>query len=291
MNSVDMQNAVQQQICPRHAGPCASRVDRDDSVLEQTVGGVVSLFLRTMRVQLPLVSDKMDIMRNVVAALCERAGPKRPWEIELAGALAWVGLLLTPRGIVEKVGCGKPLTEEEWAQFRDYHQIGAEMVRQIPRLRTVGDHIASVGALRLEGESALSREAKLAQDILTIASDTAWLWQRVPFATLMSQVLDCVNEPLRSVSASVLAELEPAMNDAGEIIVRPCEILLPGDTILEDITNARGDVVLAQGFTLTPSMTQKLRALSKTTALSPQVRISRPTLDVARGIGNSGRAS
>ncbi len=283
MGSVGMRNRAERCIC-KNEGTLRDQVPiADDMLLEETVGGVVSLFLRTMRVQLPLVSDKMDMMRNVVRALCERADPKRPWEIELAGALAWIGLLLTPRGVVDKVGSGLPLTEEEWCQFRNYHQVGGDMVRRIPRLAAVGDHIASIGALRLDGEPALCRDARLAQDILTIASDTAWLWQRLPFPSLLQQVLDGINEPLRSVSATVLTDLESSMNGASEIIIRPCEILLPGDTILEDITNARGDVVLAKGYTLTPSMTQKLRTLSKATALPRQVRVRRAILPTPVG--------
>ena len=278
-----MQNLTDQHTRASNPTMRARAPAADDAVQEETVGGVVSLFLRTMRVQLPLVSDRMEMMRNVVRALCDRADPKRPWEIELAGALAWIGLLLTPRGVVDKVGYGLPLSEEEWGQFRNYHQVGGEMVRRIPRLAAVGDHIASIGALKLDGEPALCRDAKLAQDILTIASDTAWLWQRIPFPSLLQQVLDCVNEPLRSVSATVLTELEASMNATSEIVIRPCEILLPGDTILEDITNARGEVVLAKGYTLTPSMTRKLRALSKATALPRQVRVRRAALPAPSG--------
>ena len=250
----------------------------ETDMLEQTVGGIVSLFLETMSVQLPPLSDKMTVMRATVQALCEETRPARPWEIELAGALAWVGLLLTPRTIVEKVENGHRLTEAEWTTFRNYHQVGADMIRKIPRLQMIGDYVGSIGDLKTDGNPPRNREARLAQDILTIASDAAWLWRRMPFDQLAQQVLDHVKGPRRELCLQAFRKLGSGKLDQEEILFRPCDTLLPGDTILEDLHNERGEVVLSRGHQLTPSLTRKLRILSKQANLDRQVRIMRPAL-------------
>lgn len=254
--------------------------------LEKTVGGVVGLFLETMSVQHPRLSERMEVMRIVIRALCEDLRPPKHWEVELAGTLAWIGLLLTPRAIVKKVELGDPLTEEEWTAFRNYHRLGAEMIRRVPMMDTIGNYVALVGAENIDGTIERDGCTELGQQILTIGSDVAWLWDRLPRSSIIRQVGDGLNEPIRLSIIDALEKLNQSERHAIEILRRPCALLLPGDTLLESIRNARGDIVLAKGFTLTPSLTRRLRTFSKTTQLNPIVCVRRPAVVRKSGMGN-----
>ncbi|MET0089018.1 MAG: HD domain-containing phosphohydrolase [Candidatus Thiodiazotropha sp.] len=97
-------------------------------------------------------------VRNIVKSLSLVDG----WHYDLAGMLCQLGYISLPDELIAKVVSGSELTNAEQAQYSTYPDIGARLLKHIPRLDVVAAMIAhqndDIGRIEFQGE--LSNENK-----------------------------------------------------------------------------------------------------------------------------------
>ncbi len=118
------------------------RLQRSDKdLLDKTVKSSVKVLTDILSLVNPTAFGRASRIRRYVLQLAEAINMKDTWMLELSAMLSQIGFVALSPAILDKVYIMEKLTEEEWEQYKDYPLLGADLIREIPRLEMVADII------------------------------------------------------------------------------------------------------------------------------------------------------
>jgi response regulator RpfG family c-di-GMP phosphodiesterase len=262
------------------------RVEKD--LLEQTLRGAVQSLIDVLALAHPAAFSRAVRIAQIVTELSESMTGRRDWEVEVTGLLAQIGAVTLPVQVLEKMDNGLPLSREERAMLAKVPGTSQDLLAHIPRLENV---VAAIGYQRLRYDgTGRPPEAPRGDDIPLVARI---LRVALDFDMLRSQRLPpmAAIERLRSVEG----DYDPAVLDAWQALHAvegvaeelPIQVtvseLRTGMTLMEDVHNTGGMLLLGRGSVVTEAVIRRLENHVRQSGIRGSILVS-PQRRERRGI-------
>jgi response regulator RpfG family c-di-GMP phosphodiesterase len=111
------------------------------AVLEDTVRGCVTALAEVLALAQPAAFGRVHRLRALANAIAAHIEDCDAWELDAAALLSQLGCVCLPLPLLEKVAAGAELAEAERAEYFRHPTLGAELVRNVPRLENVAEAI------------------------------------------------------------------------------------------------------------------------------------------------------
>lgn len=251
-------------------------ITAEKELLEKTLRGSVKVMAEVLSLTNPVAFGHASRVQQLVARICRHMRVESAWEIEIAAMLSQIGCVTIPPDTLAKAYGGKSLQANE-VQMLDAHPgIGADLVRNIPRLEQAAKIVAyqkkcfdGSGTPR---DNIRGPAIPLGARILKVAADyDALKWGR-------NETCDPVVElrgRSRLYDPDVLAALAAIVESERQLEVVELDLadVLPAAVLSEDVRAPDGRLLIAKGQELTPSMRQLLSNFAGRQGLKKELRV------------------
>lgn len=235
-------------------------------LLEQTLSGSIEMLIEALSLASPTIFGRASRLRDDMVLLSEAIGLTPSWELETSAMLSQIGLLTAPDALIEKIMREQKLTQSESDTYRQQAQIGAELVRKVPRLNAVADNI-ELQYKNYDGSG--------------FPTDKFITAEEIPLGARMLRVLQAMHDGMNSgrTRKATLQKMresvgyyDPELMDALEKsaagIASSSEqkvfvsVVHAGQVLSQDIFNRSGTLVMREGQELSNYLAEKLRSFA-----------------------------
>jgi CheY-like chemotaxis protein len=240
-------------------------VNAERELLEKTLNGAVKTLVELVGLANPVAYERAARIKDYAEAIAEALGVGSNWQLRLATILSQLGCIALPAELLTKVHSGTPLDASEQQLYQSHPELGARLIREIPRLDPVARMIAAqMKRPHMDGtlQIAVRWDAtQLGAIILRVATE---LDQLVGLGlspqTAAQKVVDSWPE-LPPVMADSLSNMRI---DKGEIELRLIELaeLAPGMIVDEDLKSRNGIRLVPQGHEITEALMVRLSSVA-----------------------------
>lgn len=243
-------------------------------LLEGTLHGAVKVMAEVLSLVSPLAFARAQRLERLVGAAAGVLEVRNVWQVEVAALLSQLGAVTLPSELLEAVYTGDDLTPVEERAFSEHPDVGARLVREIPRLGPVADMIA-----RSEAEPAA--QVDLTDDL---AVGTALLQAAGQLDRLLDagvdrhKALERLRRPgnpgwRRVLDALGTVELEPIGDRVASLHVAE---LRPGMVLDEDVHTGTEVLLMTHGQRVTTTMIERLERYADSVGVDEPIRVRIP---------------
>ena len=118
-------------------------ITAEKELLEQTLRGSTQVLSEVLSLTSPVAFGRAMRVQRLVRKIAENLKVQDIWQVEVAALLSQIGCVTVPEQVLAKVYAGGELTQPERATYDRHAEIGAGLIAKIPRLKIVGEMIAS----------------------------------------------------------------------------------------------------------------------------------------------------
>lgn len=136
-------------------------INAEREVLDKTLKGSIKVLSELLSLANPVAFSSGYRIKGLVSELAKILEFPQPWQLEIAALMSQIGCITLPAEILNKLYAGQPLDDEEKEMYRSHPKIGADLLRHIPRLKTVSGIIA----LQLMTMDELNEKCETDEDI------------------------------------------------------------------------------------------------------------------------------
>lgn len=251
-------------------------ITAEKELLEKTLRGAIKVLVEVLSLTNPVAFGHASRVQRLVSRLCKRMQIEHPWQIEVVAMLSQIGCVTIPSDTLDKAYRGGSLHAQESHMLDAHPGIGAELIRNIPRLEQVAAIVAHQ-AKCYDGsgtprDQARGADIPLGARILKAAADydaLRWRGNLGPGALVEMRKQSAWYDP------AVLAALEALLAAEQQLEVREVALadLEPRAVLAEDIRTPDGCLLISKGQELTPSMRQLLSNFAQRQGLQEQIRV------------------
>ncbi len=263
-------------------------------LLERTLRGSVAALFEVLSLANPIAFARATRIQGIVQQMIEATRPQDAWRIEIAAMLSQIGSVVLAPETVAKLNVGSPLDAEEQLQVHVLPWQAENLLAQIPRLedvrRIIHDQCVAYEdcrpVLRLseggpdgraagpDGSTAGGADVVTGAQMLRIAVDLETLEaggikRRVALGVLAHR--QGAYDP--SLLDALLGTAGPENGDVGALQLLASE-LKPGMTLVRDVTDPSGRLLVGRGYQVSESLIERLRNLRATTTISEPIYVS-----------------
>jgi response regulator RpfG family c-di-GMP phosphodiesterase len=248
----------------------------EKAVLENTLRGAVTALADVLALAQPLAFGRVHRLRTVANAIGAQLRECDTWELDAAVLLSQLGCISLPLPLLEKVARGASLTEPERAEYARHPALGAELIRNVPRLENVA---ASVLHQLKDYDGGGPPEGGLAGDeiplparILRVALEHDAL---LGAGAAEGEVMELLASRRNKFDQRVLAALaEYLANRVAEAVPVPPPLLECGMIVEQDVIADQGVLLLCRGQVVTPAVRAHLQRFHTAGALPGPILVS-----------------
>jgi len=113
----------------------------EKELLEKTVKGSLNAMAEVLSLLNPEAFGRTAGIRKQMCGIVTELGLEPEWWFEPLAMLCRIGWVILPENLQNKVAQGQALTEEEERLYRQYPEVGAELLSRIPRMERVAEAI------------------------------------------------------------------------------------------------------------------------------------------------------
>ncbi len=240
-------------------------IDRAERVLlENTVNGSVSILVEVLAMANPVVFGRATERRRIATRICQALGITDTWEAETAALLGNIGMLSLPQDVMSRITQGDAPLESDMAHIHNQVDVGANLVRQVPRLDCVAEAIALQyknfdGSGYPEDQRIHGTALPLGARILRLINEQQILLSQGHEG---EQVLEMLRGNTRHFDGKVLAALETVNEEDEEhhtITNVSLDVLPEGAELAHDIYNIDDVLLVRAGVIVSDYLLQRLR--------------------------------
>jgi response regulator RpfG family c-di-GMP phosphodiesterase len=239
-------------------------VTAERELLEKTLRGSVQVLVEILSIVDPNSFGRAQRLKDRIGPLAKAMGLPNTWELELAAMLSQIGHVTIPTHLTSKGNTGQALTAIEREMLESVPEIGRRLLMNIPRLQNVAEivlyqrkHFNGGGYPMTD----ISGDAiPLGSRLLLIMQD---LLQLEDSGSAPNQAVDQLAKRQGRYDPKLLELL--AKNYAGKVwrkeeLIRqvPVKALQIGDTLVTDVFNQDGMLLMTSGHKLTGATLEKL---------------------------------
>lgn len=260
---VDVLAEIIEAAVQRYEG---QRVERD--LMETTVRTSVNLLLEVLATLDPLSFELSQRVRGSVRVFARAMKLPNVWELELAASLARIGTVALPPEIVRKAGRKQSLTAREAELFGQVPHLGSQLLKQIPRMDRVAQSIR-YQAKNFDGSG--NPRDELARSSIPLGARLVRLFTD----RALLEVDRVVGDAAHRAMAARDGAYDPALLEASfqhfpdnilssaivdeHVRMVGADQLQPNATLVAEIRNVDGVLLVAAGTRLTPLIVQRIQ--------------------------------
>ena len=261
-------------------------------LLERTLRGSVAALFDVLNLANPLAFARAARIRQIVLEMVEAVHPKDAWRIEIAAMLSQIGSVVLAPEAVSKLNVGSPLSAEEQLQVNDLPGHAENLLAQIPRLedvrRIIHDQtIPFEGCPRVphapgghadgghaDGQPDEGADVVTGAQMLRIAVDlealeAGGIKRRVALGALARR--KGAYDPSLLEALMQTGGLEDSDPDVIQLLARE---LKAGMTVVRDVTDSAGRLLVGRGYQVNESLIERIRNLRATTVISEPIYVT-----------------
>jgi response regulator RpfG family c-di-GMP phosphodiesterase len=116
-------------------------ITAEKSLLESTLKGAIRMLVELLSCLDPISFGRAQAMAVHAEAIAKELGMENPWVLGIASILSQIGILTVPDGVATKLHNGTFLTSSERELANRIPELGADLIRNIPRLEEVAEAV------------------------------------------------------------------------------------------------------------------------------------------------------
>lgn len=116
-------------------------ITAERSLVEDTLKGALRMLVELLSCLDPISFGRAQTMAEHAEAIGRELGMESPWVLGIASILSQIGILTVPEGVATKIHSGTFLNSHERELANRIPEIGADLIRHIPRLEEVAEAV------------------------------------------------------------------------------------------------------------------------------------------------------
>jgi response regulator RpfG family c-di-GMP phosphodiesterase len=255
-------------------------ITNEKVLLNKTLKGAVDLLADVLSMVNPDAFSQSSRIKHHVRSIVRSLSLEDGWHYDLAGMLCQLGYVSLPDELIQKLITGDELSRAERSLYNTHPQMGARLLKHIPRLELVAAMIEGqnddVGEIEIQGKLSNEQKATLGGQILKVASAyDKWLSLGKTEDEAIAQLRD---NPEHYDPALVEILVQGSQNRKVEILNLPIDQLVQGLIVDQPIKSNAGNLLVAKGQPLSQAMVFKLKmAVEREVLNRSKVRVFRTT--------------
>jgi response regulator RpfG family c-di-GMP phosphodiesterase len=246
----------------------------EKELLEKTLSGSIKVLTDVLTLVSPRAFSHASRTRRAVKLIAKDMGIENTWLVEIAAMLSQIGCVTIPDAIIEKVFSRKPLSDAEREMYDTYPKVGADIIKNIPRMEKVARTIEllnppidSTGRKDVAAAD-LPIEVKILQlaldhDLLVMSGlDTA-------SALVEINKRDGRYDPKAVKALEKIISVENKYEIKQELIENLTEKMI----LMEDLITKNNVLVVSKGDVVTQSMKLRLLNFKSNSGIQDYVRV------------------
>jgi len=243
-------------------------------LLEQTLRGSMQALTDVLSLAQPTAFGRVTRLKRHVTELAERLGTSDRWQVEIAALLSQIGSITLEPAILDKLYYGKALSRHEAALVDRLPRIAEQLIEHIPRLEAVREILRHLGTPFSAPPAARgAAPIPLGARMLAIAIDFDVLdAQGVP----PGLALDTLEGRTGRYDPDLLREfraLRGVEQRANTVRTMRLADVTAGMTFAADVLSANGQLLIARGQEVTPSLRERIANYWASFAETTQVQM------------------
>ncbi len=255
-------------------------ITNEKVLLNKTLKGAVDLMADVLSMVNPDAFSQSSRIKHHVRSIVRSLSLEDGWHYDLAGMLCQLGYVSLPDDLIHKVMAGEALSKAEIELYHAHPEMGARLLKHIPRLEIVAAMIEhqldDIGKLEIQGKLSNEQKAILGGQILKVAINYDKL---LNLGKSEDQAIEQLRDnPEHFDPALVEILIQGSKNRKVEILNLPLDQLEPDMIMDQPIKTNAGAVLLAKGQPLSQAMVFKLKvAFERDVLPDTQFRVFRIT--------------
>ncbi|MES9941793.1 MAG: HD domain-containing phosphohydrolase [Candidatus Thiodiazotropha sp. 6PLUC2] len=237
-------------------------VTNEKVLLNKTLKGAVDLLADVLSMVNPEAFSQSSRIKHHVRSIVRSLSLVDGWHYDLAGMLCQLGFVSLPDDLIRRAMEGADLSQAEIALYNSHPEMGARLLKHIPRLEIVAEMIKhqndDIGKIEIQGKLNSDQKAILGGQILKVAINYD------KFLNLgMSEdeaIEQLRNSPENYDPALVEILIQGSKNRKVEILNLSISQLEPDLIVDQPIKTLAGAVLVAKGQPISKAMVFKLKA-------------------------------
>ncbi|MES9978665.1 MAG: HD domain-containing phosphohydrolase [Candidatus Thiodiazotropha sp. 6PLUC5] len=237
-------------------------VTNEKVLLNKTLKGAVDLLAEVLSMVNPEAFSQSSRIKHHVRSIVRSLSLVDGWHYDLAGMLCQLGFVSLPDDLIRRAMEGADLSQAEIALYNSHPEMGARLLKHIPRLEIVAEMIKhqndDIGKIEIQGKLNSDQKAILGGQILKVAINYD------KFLNLgMSEdeaIEQLRNSPENYDPALVEILIQGSKNRKVEILNLSISQLEPDLIVDQPIKTLAGAVLVAKGQPISKAMVFKLKA-------------------------------
>jgi response regulator RpfG family c-di-GMP phosphodiesterase len=116
-------------------------ITAEKALVEGTLKGVIKMLVELLSCLDPISFGRAQAMATHAEAIAREMHMANPWVLGIASILSQIGILTVPEGVATKIQTGTFLNSSERDLANRIPEIGADLIRNIPRLEEVAEAV------------------------------------------------------------------------------------------------------------------------------------------------------
>lgn len=245
-------------------------ITAEKRLLEDTLKGAIRMLVELLSCLDPISFGRAQAMAGHAEAIAQELGMENPWVLGIASILSQIGILTVPEGVATKLQTGAFLTSAERDIANRIPAIGADLIRNIPRLEEVAEAVLymnkNFNGTGFPADDRRDQDIPLGGRILRVV----WDYERLlpKFLTPLSAVHDMEARTTwydQDVLRAFVRCLERQGTKAQPLPARQVSLheLRIGQVLLAGIETTNGLLVVPEGTVIGLAHLQKLRNFAR----------------------------
>ena len=233
-------------------------------LLSKTLSGSVKILMDILSILNPEIFSRVNRFRDLAFSLAKNLGLEQSWDIELSALLCQIGVVTIPHDVLEKWQRGDSLDDDERAMVEAIPQVGAQLIKNIPRLERISEAVmyqkCDYDNLKDIKGVPVGEDIPLISRILKVIIDYDFQFQKTQNP---EEALDIILNSNESYDPKILNELRNrTYNLVDGVYLKPKEQekdeqilsidgLEPGMTLVKNVYDLQGRLVMAKDTVIT----------------------------------------
>lgn len=250
----------------------------EKELLEHTLFGSVRVMSQILSLVNPAAFSRTSRIKFYMKHLASELKLPGVWRFELAAMLCQLGCITLPPDTLSKILADQPLSEQEREIFKHHPVVGADLLRKIPRLKSISRMI-ELQQIRFAdldcADNVLPEDtAELGALMLHVALGFDRLSSSHPISTAIRMMRERSGQyhPLIIKAMASVEKIEREM----EVKLLEVHKIQPFMIADEEVRTKTGVLLMAVGQEVTKPILQRLSSFSRTVGVEEPVRMRIP---------------
>jgi len=116
-------------------------ITAEKELLQKTLRGSIKALADVLSLSDPAVFGRTTRFKTRIRATAEAMGLADSWQFESVAMLSQIGCVGVPKDLVQRKVGGHNLANDEMAEFAVHAEIGADLIKSIPRMESISESI------------------------------------------------------------------------------------------------------------------------------------------------------